>query len=500
MSLTVKLYKNTSPAIKIGKTLSEEREVAGVLLQDVEDVAAPMVELSSAVIQPATGKCDWWSCNYAYIPALGRYYFITSKTIVDNDHYVLRLRTDVLYTWRTAITGTSAWISRSKSEGSWYLPDGMVPMESRVTITKDSTAGNPFLNPTTDPGSVNCPYVLAVAKGALFPGMTAASDVNFMYSTYDNVVYYALTKSALSAIMQDLVSGTGISSLMTGDPKSGVFSLHVLPFGVTTTGNYHHVFIGDHDTGINGDEIKNIYHTFTSTAVSIPGCDDFRNATGDYQIKVYLPMVGWTDIDPKIAKKRPYLQVKYKTNVLTGNGSCIVYLTPTSGSVADDEIYQMFSYNCAIQIPLTLSSAAEKQRSLITSALSSSIAIAGAVATENPLAIAGALGSAANTVGQNMMTPVRYSKSGVISGGDNYDVNPYKITCVYVLRNSPVLDNATAKTNFATCHGLRCDEMKTISSLSGFFKCANYWMDPPAGITEPELNEITSILESGAIV
>lgn len=500
MSLIVKLYKNTSPAIKIGKSLSEEREVAGVLLQDVEDVAAPMVELSSAVIQPATGKCDWWSCNYAYIPALGRYYFITSKTIVDNDHYVLRLRTDVLYTWRSAITGTSAWISRSKSAGSWYLPDGLVPMSSRVSISTGNPNFHPFFNPLKKGDNVTNCFILCTAGGSSHNPTPPSSDDDYLlYNTYVTRRYYALNRTEVMGVMDAFTDGSW-PNFLAGDPKSGVFSLHALPLDVDVVPNGSvTIYAGDTGLGVVASSINKVYKTSASTTFQLPTPSDFRCSTGDYKIKLYLPMVGWTELDPVIAHERPYLQLSYKTNVLTGAGSCTVYLMAANSTPVDTDAVAIYHYNAAITVPLTMDTSNEKNRAVMASAITSVMSVFGAMMTQNPAIIGGAAGSAAINLGRSLLEPVKYSQSANLSG-DSYDVDPYYAAIYYVKRDSPVLDNASAKTNFATCHGLRCDEQKTISSLTGFFKCANYWMDPPAGITEPELNEITSILESGAIV
>lgn len=502
MSFSVYLYIITDPEKKITKTIPTGREITGVLFQDVEDINAPVLELDKSVFQSPTPTVpQFFTCNYAYIPTFGKYYFITGKTIVDNDHPVLYLREDVLKTYQAAITGTTAWIERSASAGSWMLPDGMVPMNAEVDKTEYIPGFTPF-----SPGSGtsglpnNWQYVLTCAGSG---DAKTVDPLNWchLYPADSTVRYYALNLGSLRTLAAT-IGGNDITDWFAGDPKSGVFSVHALPFilNYEASDPLQNIWIGKKETTAKGAWITRQYHTSTSDSIQLAVPSDFRVGTGDYVISVFLPMVGWQKIDPLIAAERRYLKVKYSTNVYNGMGVCTVYLLSTSSSPeADRDIYQTFQYNCAVQIPLTLDTQAEKNRSMMSTLMSSALSLTGAIVSKNPAILASAIGTSAAGIANQMLTPLSYSQLGTVAGGDNSELLPGSVVIQYLKKTSPVLDDNDAKTSFKNIHGLRTDAALQISSLTGYFKCRNWWMDPPTGITETELKEIENHMESGVI-
>lgn len=74
-------------------------------------------------------------CNYVYIAALGRYYYVTDITGVANNLIEISLRVDVLFSWKTAILAQSVIVSRNENEYALYLDDSVLKVYNNPNIT-----------------------------------------------------------------------------------------------------------------------------------------------------------------------------------------------------------------------------------------------------------------------------------------------------------------------------------------------------------------------------
>ena len=74
-------------------------------------------------------------CNYVYIAALGRYYFVTDITGVAQNMIEISLRVDVLFTWKPAILAQSVIVSRNEKECALYLDDSVLKVYNNPNIT-----------------------------------------------------------------------------------------------------------------------------------------------------------------------------------------------------------------------------------------------------------------------------------------------------------------------------------------------------------------------------
>lgn len=505
MSFHVKLYQIAEEPDVVEKDLSDakENDVNGVLFQDLQDVSTPWVELDkAAAINPGSGKATFFTANYAYIPQMSRYYFITGREIYDNDHYVLRLEVDPMMTFKTTIKATQFFVDRNENAGSWMIPDGSVPMAAENTITHVVPAFFPFDPDEDDPAKYR--IVLAVAGGTL-PGSIVwnfheATDANLWTKCYGALIYYALNISQLVTLAGQICDGADLVNWFD-DTKSGVFSLHALPFDIDIA-YIDTIQIGNKvSSNIRAGQIHKIYRTTTSDEILLATCSDFRNATSDYQIRIWLPGVGWQSIDPVIAHERPYLKIRYTTNVLTGATVVKLYLYTTSGApIVDSDIWLSFECSVSREIPLTLNNAVEIARGTASSILSSALALGGAIASQNPAIIAGSIASTAVQVGNRMLTPVSYMMKGTVSGAATLDVSMNQVIIQYIKRDSPVLDNPTQKTRYAHKYGKMYQQTTTLSSLTGKTVVNKFEMPIPAGCTMGEYEMIRRSLAEGVIL
>src|SRR5690554_6848791 len=118
--MILKLYNTSDSNNTIGKTLQDE-ETYDITFKDTFDILTPVILLKSST--PILK-------NYAYLPELERYYFITSIQVQPNEIYRLMLECDVL--------ASKGLVSRTKEGNKFY--DGGLNSEVRtVTTTFEST-------------------------------------------------------------------------------------------------------------------------------------------------------------------------------------------------------------------------------------------------------------------------------------------------------------------------------------------------------------------------
>ena len=135
MAFQIKLYtfqkkQNSTaiPAANVGlPVMGEFKESTSLINPDV-------------YITPIAGATVY-AFNYAYIPELQRYYWITG-IIWDNGRYLLNLAADVLGSYKAAIGASSQYVARSSNAANGYLIDSMYPRTTRISTTQKTLAAS----------------------------------------------------------------------------------------------------------------------------------------------------------------------------------------------------------------------------------------------------------------------------------------------------------------------------------------------------------------------
>lgn len=112
--MILKLFNTTDSNNTIGKTLTDE-QTFDITFKETFDITNPIVMLKSNV--PILK-------NYAYIPELGRYYFITSTQVQPNKIYQLYLECDVLESFKADILASKGLVTRA-GEGNRFFGGGL---------------------------------------------------------------------------------------------------------------------------------------------------------------------------------------------------------------------------------------------------------------------------------------------------------------------------------------------------------------------------------------
>lgn len=124
---TVKLYENTSEAIKVDKVLKVLVEMTGAFRQDVSMVD-PVFTLEVSNTSGLNDQADLALCNYAYIPAFRRYYFVRGIRQIRTNLLEVSCHVDVLSTYAAQIRKQKAILAKHQSIYNLYLDDGSMPV------------------------------------------------------------------------------------------------------------------------------------------------------------------------------------------------------------------------------------------------------------------------------------------------------------------------------------------------------------------------------------
>lgn len=121
---------------KVNKTLQENEEYTGVLNSTV-NVLTPVVRFRTRT--PV-------NFNYVYIDSLNRYYFV-SEISQDGDICTIRLKVDVLYTYKDKILSSSATLTKGENVNK-YVSNRSNVVDLRPNIRKVDFPNKELLNET----------------------------------------------------------------------------------------------------------------------------------------------------------------------------------------------------------------------------------------------------------------------------------------------------------------------------------------------------------------
>ena len=130
----IKTYIYNGKPNEVNKTLQETEEYEGVV-NATFNVLTPVVRFRTRT--PVT-------FNYVYIESLNRYYFVSEKQ-QDGDICTVRLRVDVLFTYKDVILNSTATLTKSEN-GNKYLSNRSNVFDVRPNIKKVDFPNKNLLN------------------------------------------------------------------------------------------------------------------------------------------------------------------------------------------------------------------------------------------------------------------------------------------------------------------------------------------------------------------
>lgn len=320
-----------------------------------------------------------------------------------------------------------------------------------------------------------------------FPALPTFSAVDTGFVTLFNPSLKGL-KDLAHFLWSDLIGSSFEQTLnalkrVVSDPMDAILSLHVVPVPVPSSGSRN---VGIYDI------VSTVSLPLASTQYVILDCGtlnvkEFWGAYLDYspytKIEIYLPYIGIESLNIDDVMNKP-VHVKYYIDLLTGG--CVAFV-----KCGNSVLYQ-FSGSCALPIPFN----SVNYTNTITGILSAAASIGGTIASGGlsaPLSAVGAAASlaqgAANAAQMASSSKPNVKKSGTMGGATGF----LGIQKPYLILTRP----RQAVAGFQNIYeGYPTHITSKLSDVHGFAQMEVLVADG-LSCSEPEKNEIVSLLESG---
>lgn len=461
-----------------------------------DSIVAPSILLNGVAI-------DY---DYVYIPSLKRYYFVSNIVLMTNNIKEYSLTIDVLATYKTEILASNKYVLRSASHPNQYISDPVWTHNSNYAETHQT-----HNLPSFD--STGC-YIITVVNGV---GLGTANPASTMYVCNELTLYF---------LLKDMFDSANYSNISDFDLTATFFN----PFQYITSCRWYPLAVASVSEE-TAQRIKYGWYTANNlTALGRPVTDYGKRLTtqltiGTYsdwtdrdnnwtRYSLYVPGCGMLDIDAAYSGKT--VDVNYDIDYNTGNVFCTLtdgnnsqIIAQTSGQIGAEVSINQIAGN--IQTPGDLKSAlsmgaqfaggflAKGGAGAIGNAIAHYQKIQGAVLTRD-YAAAGqymqqdvnagrdAAGAISESLMQTVLNPT-VSKSGADGCRNTILRNHY-----FRLYKRQYQRYSNAESEL----GGQCQSMRTLSTLSGYTKCANGVID--IGGTLEEKNGITTFLENGFFI
>lgn len=123
---TILLMKNKSDDNVVSKNLEVLRTVEGQFRDNI-DIMNPSILIELDALP---------DCNYIYIPAFSRYYFVTTIRAVRNGIFDFSGHVDVLQTYGNQIRELDALVAKQENNFNLYLNDGTFKTYQNPIVTQ----------------------------------------------------------------------------------------------------------------------------------------------------------------------------------------------------------------------------------------------------------------------------------------------------------------------------------------------------------------------------
>lgn len=413
--------------------------------------------------------------NINYVQAFGNYYF-ADVTNLDGHRCEISCTLDHLATFKSYVSSYTGLVEYTSSSSDVTILDPRNKPTSILTSTPTTM--------TISGASFNTVggYIL----GVLSESANGTSGV---------VDYYAMTTAQMTAFCQELYTQTLLDKIkdqFTAAMESLVSCIWIPMTGIG--GSSTPIHIGREPMVAVGGRIADRIVSFTTglTTISFMTGSGGSGAAMTYLEKapyctgeLYLPFVGWVPLDMDLAGYYKSIQLDGWVDILTGD---IVYKVKYGGGWVST-----FNGNIATKMPVT--GASYDGIGVATGAIT---AIGGLITAGATLATGGsaALVTAglATAAGGAMGAAKSAELHTMINGGNSSAIGASLGTSPIVVIHQ-LNPSETALTAYQSEQGMPYFKTATLSSLSGYIKCANASVSIPGDGAEQET--VNSYLNSG---
>lgn len=407
------------------------------------------------------------SFNYCYIPAYGRYYWV-SNWVFENRLWTAVCKVDAMASWKSYIGSYNGYILRSYSAVNSNIVDTLYPATAVVSTTANSASAAPTFAESADDGY----YIIGIM------GKNNGQNGGA-------VTYYRATPAGMTLLCNYMLDSANFGSIddisedllkCIFNPLQYIVSCMWVPFSPVVVNG--HPYVGWWECNVSGvNPLGSTLKYEVSINYTIPKHPK-ASTRGNYlnmppfsMYNLYAGPWGVIPISNSYLIGNSTLYTHIKVDLMTGSGKLTIQ--DSSGNILEEHFAQV---GVPVQVGQNLinqgavASTGSGLFNTITSALSG-----------NP---AGMLGSGLQTIG----SAAELSQSNPSTVGSNGSMtfeNIWKL----VGRFYDVADEDRASRGRPLCSA------RTISSLSGYILCSD--ADPEIPATDSELNEIVDFMNSG---
>lgn len=323
-----------------------------------------------------------------------------------------------------------------------------------------------------------------------FPGLTATTAgviglfapsatqmqllADFMWTDFGG------TGTTVEDILKEVVEALKRS---ISNPLDYIIGLNIIPSQGLSVGAAKVVRFGFVSSGVSMPQLANQYFTVDCGTLSFDTVcgDTFLDYAPYSKFSIYLPYIGFKDVDPNDFVGHT-IGVVYHGDCVTGGVTA--YITK------DGTVMYQYSGCCALNVPLS----ADNWGETISAAINVATGIVAAAATGGAAGLAqGALKGAASVAANPSLLSPQVSHSGAVSGG----AGCMGVQFPFVIREA-VNFHSTAGFNKST--GYPAYYYKKLGDVTGFTTVIDAHLSEIPMATQDEIAEIESLLESGVIL
>lgn len=413
-----------------------------------------------------------------YVMAFGNYYFCTPVNL-DASRLELKCTMDYLATFKANVGSYSGLIEYTSSSSNVMITDP----RNKPTMAITATTTSDFAFNIIDFENYGV-YILGVLS----------KDANGINGVLD---YYALTPGQMALFnteLNDQGFWNQVDNYANGI-QSCLVSCVWLPLNISSIpGIPDAISIGNATMNTNGKRM--IGRVLTGITTGLHTINFSANSGGaganmTYLEKapfatgiLYLPFVGFVELDLDAVAFTKNIQIDASIDLITGD---IAYMLKYGGN-------QTTSYNGNIATKMPLSTASYDA----VGTASGVIGIIGGAITAVAGIATGGLGAVAAGIGTMVASDIAAHKSLVFHGQTNGSISSalgaflYDKPYVIIYQYEPTVTNLL---DFKTTHGMPYFEVATVSSLSGFVKCADASVTIPGDGSEQDV--VNGYMNSG---
>lgn len=281
------------------------------------------------------------SANYNYAVMLNKYYYIQDVRSIRAGYIEVDMAIDPLATYKSSITGTSAFIEYGfntfdASDQNTRFPDNRVSVNVNPTAYTESADVSGGMIDAAD----GCYIVQAVGnnpngahKGLATFALSAAQLREMMSQVYgganglDATINNIMSNTQLSAqdVMNELTSLSLKTELLNESAMAAIQSVKWLPFKLSNAvGTLTNLYLGNYDTGIASALMltqNTRYWVGTDIDIPWPVTDWKRN---NCQIILYLPFFGTVPIPVDQCINYDHIGISWSAEYFSGSISVVV--------------------------------------------------------------------------------------------------------------------------------------------------------------------------------